>query len=114
MSLGNNDLRSSYYHIAKTTIDSVYKISSCFPVIEKYIEHEFTTSDVHVVMQKQEDISEIERKFKKILAFEFRKRNYFLQRISDIKNYLVNELINENAQSEVKITEANESNEIAD
>ncbi|MCL1808740.1 MAG: hypothetical protein FWG42_03115 [Clostridiales bacterium] len=92
-SLEEKDLRSCYYHKAKTTVESFYKISSCFPVTEKYIDHEFTTSGVHVIMQKKDDIAEIERKLKRILSFEFRKTNYFPQRISDIKKYLTNELI---------------------
>ena len=98
MSLSDKDLRSSYYHRAKTTVDSIYKISSCFPMIERYISHEFTTSNVHVVMRKKEDIIEIERKLKKILSFEFKKKNYFLQRISDIRDYLINELSNGDKQ----------------
>ena len=53
MSLDEKDLRSCYYHKAKTTVDSLYKISSCFPVTEKYVSHEFTTNNVHVVMQKK-------------------------------------------------------------
>ena len=92
MQLNEKDLRSCYYHKAKTTVESIYKVSSCFPIIEKYVSHEFTTSNVHVVMQNKKDIDEIERKLKRILAFEFRKNNYFLQRISDIKSYLINEL----------------------
>ena len=92
LSLDERDLRSCYYHKAKTTVDSIYKISSCFPVIEKYILHEFTTSGVHVILRKKDDISEIERKMKRILSFEFRRKNYFSQRISDIKDYLINEL----------------------
>lgn len=47
---------------------------------------------VHVVMQKQNDISEIRRKFKRILSMEFKKPNYFPQHISDIREYLIKEL----------------------
>jgi hypothetical protein len=43
-------------------------------------------------MKKQDDISEIRRKFKRILSMEFRKPNYFPQHITDIKNYLLEEL----------------------
>ena len=94
MSLDAKDLRSCYYHKSKTTVDSLYKISSCFPITEKYVSHEFTTSGVHVVMQRKDDIVAIEKKLKRILAFEFRKTNYFPQRITDIRNALVNELAN--------------------
>ena len=89
-------MRSCYYHIAKTTVDAIYKISSCFPIIEKYVDYEFKTSGVHVVLQRKDDISEIERKLRRILAFEFRKPNYFQQRITDIRNYLMSATINPN------------------
>ena len=36
--------------------------------------------------------TEINRKFKRILAVENRKPNYFRQHITDIKNYLIQEL----------------------
>jgi len=92
----DKDLRSCYYHVAKTTKDALYKISSCYPITEKYIDHPFISNNVHVVMKKQEDISEIKRKFKRILSMESRRPNYFPQRITNIKKYLVNELSNEN------------------
>lgn len=90
----NNDLRSCYYHIAKTTKSALYKISSCYPITEKYIAHPFVTNNVHVVMKKQDDINEIRRKLKRILAMEFRKANYFPQHITNIRNYLIEELNN--------------------
>ena len=88
----DKDLRSCYYHIAKTTKSALYKISSCYPITEKYIDHPFIANKVHVVMQKQNDISEIRRKFKRILSMEFKKPNYFPQHISDIREYLIKEL----------------------
>lgn len=97
LSCPDKDLRSCYYHIAKTTKDALYKISSCFPIIEKYIDHPFISNNVHVIMKRQSDINEIRRKFKRILSMEFRKPNYFPQHISDIKKYLIDEL---NANSE--------------
>lgn len=106
ISCSDTDLRSCYYHIAKTTKYSLYKISSCFPLTDKYIDHEYTTNGVHVIMQNKYDISEIERKLRKILAFEFRKVNYFPHHISDIRNYLVSEL--EFEKSEIEAATANE------
>lgn len=55
----DKDLRSCYYHIAKTTKDALYKISSCYPITEKYIDHPFISNNVHVVMKRQDDINEI-------------------------------------------------------
>lgn len=98
LSLPDSDLRSCYYHIAKTTKDALYKISSCYPVTDKYIDHPFISNNVHVIMQKQDDINEIRRKFRRILSMEFRKPNYFPQHISDIRKYLIEELNGENTK----------------
>jgi hypothetical protein len=98
LSLGKKDFRSCYYHRAKTTVDAIYKISSCFPVIEKYVEHEFTTSGNHVILQQKNDISEISRKLHKILAVEQRRPNYFAQHITDIKYALIKELAADTAE----------------
>jgi len=92
ISFDSKDLRSCYYHKAKTTVESIYKISSCFPVTDKYVEHEFTTNGVHVILKRKDDIEEIKRKLKRILSMEFSRINYFSQRISDIRDYLINEL----------------------
>lgn len=88
----DTDLRSCYYHIGRTTKESLYKISSCFPITEKYIDHEFTSCDKHVVIKRAETVNEIERKLRRILAFESRRPNYFPQHITDIKAYLIKEL----------------------
>lgn len=99
ISLPNDDMRSCYYHIGRTTRDAIYKISSCFPVTDKYIDHEFTTNGKHVIIQRKEFISEIDRKLKRILAFEAREPNYFKQRITDIKTFLINELHEQGTQT---------------
>ena len=89
------DLRNAYYHIVKGNRTSLYKISSCYPITDKYIDHEYTVNNKHVIIQKKEDISEIKRKFKRIMAMENRKPNYFSQHITDVKNYLIRELLEE-------------------
>lgn len=91
----DNDLRSCYYHKARTTKEALYKISSCFPITDKYIDHEYTSCGTHVIVRRAETVNEIERKLKRILAFESRRPNYFKQHITDIKNYLITELSNE-------------------
>ncbi len=95
LELPDNDLRSCYYHIGRTTKEALYKISSCYPITEKYIDHEFSSCGKHVVIRRAETVNELERKLKRILAFESGKQNYFPQHITDIKNYLVKELNNE-------------------
>lgn len=91
----DNDLRSCYYHIGRTTKEALYKISSCFPITEKYVDYEYSSCGQHVVIRRADTVKEIERKLKRILAFETRKPNYFQQHITDIKNYLINELTND-------------------
>lgn len=88
----DNDLRSCYYHIGRTTKEALYKVSSCYPITSKYIDHEFSSCGKHVVVRRAETINELERKLKRILAFESRKPNYFHQHITDIKEYLLKEL----------------------
>ena len=88
----DTDLRSCYYHIGRTTKKALYKVSSCFPITDKYIEHEFKTCGTHVIIKRAETVNELERKLKRILSFEARKPNYFAQHITDVKKYLVNEL----------------------
>ncbi|MBQ0036437.1 MAG: hypothetical protein KBT35_05925 [Firmicutes bacterium] len=95
MSKPKNDLRWAYYHIANTDKKALYKISSCFPITDKYIDHEYVTNNVHVIMKRSDDIKALNLKLRKILSFENRKNNYFPQRITDIKNYLIKELNDE-------------------
>ena len=90
--LPDDDLRSCYYHIGKTTRPAVFKISSCYPVIEKYVDHEFVSCGKHVIMRRAETVKEIERKLKRILAFEFRRPNYFPQHITDLKAEMLRQL----------------------
>lgn len=61
MELPENDLRSSYYHIGKTTKEALYKISSCYPVTDKYIDHENTSCGKHVVIKRAETVKALEK-----------------------------------------------------
>ena len=45
-------------------------------------------------------IRELTRKAKRILSFEYANPNYYRQHITDIKNYLINELTFENKKME--------------
>lgn len=65
INLPENDLRSCYYHVGRTTGKSIFFISDVFPVTDKYIE--------------------------RVLYFETKRPNYFRQHITDIKNFLLNE-----------------------
>ena len=92
LSCDERDLRSCYYHIVKGNRTALYKISSCYPITEKYIDHEYKVNNIHVIVQRNEDLLEINRKFRRIIAMENRKPNYFRQHITDVKNYLIKEL----------------------
>lgn len=96
MQCDERDLRSCYYHIVHGNRTALYKISSCYPITDKYIDHEYTVNKKHVVIQRREDIAEINRKFRKILSMENRRPNYFKQHITDVKKYLIQELANPN------------------
>ena len=58
MACDKNDLRSCYYHVVKGNRTALYKISSCYPITDKYIDHEYTVNNIHVVIKKKEDILE--------------------------------------------------------
>lgn len=103
LSRPKSDIRSCYYHIAKTTKDALYKISSCYPITKKYIDHEFISNSKHVVMKKQQDILEIRRKLRKILSMESKNPNYFPQHITELKMYLTTEL-NQDILNEAAVT----------
>lgn len=92
MQRDEKDLHSCYYHIIRGNRTALYKISSCYPITDKYIDYEYTVNKTHVVIQKREDIAEINRKFRRIISMENRKPNYFRQHITDIKNYLIKDL----------------------
>ena len=89
LSKDKSDLRSCYYHIGKTTKPALFKISSCFPITDEYVDHEYTSCQKTVILKNKSLISELERKLRKILAFESTRPNYFPQHITDIKNTLL-------------------------
>ncbi|MBR1721651.1 MAG: hypothetical protein IJ727_04075, partial [Treponema sp.] len=89
ISKDKSDLRSCYYHIGKTTKPALFKISSCFPITEEYVDHEYTSCGKVVVLKNKELLSELERKLRKILAFESTRPNYFPQHITNIRNALL-------------------------
>ncbi len=90
----DDDIRSCYYHVGNTTTKSIFFISDAIPITEKYIEREYKnryTSQIYIIKNKHL-IQELERKLKRILAYENTSRNSFRQHITDIKSILINEL----------------------
>ena len=89
----NDDLRSCYYHIGRTTNKSIFFISRVIPITDKYISEEhLDLNKEHFVIQNKCLISELQRKLFRILQMENSRPNYFQQHITDLKNYLLNEI----------------------
>ena len=96
LNLPNNDIRSCYYHIGRTSTKSIFFISDAIPITDKYIDGIHVGGDnKHYVIKNPNLIKELERKLFRILSIENSKPNYFRQHITDVKNALINEL-NEN------------------
>ena len=93
MNYDKKDIRSCFYHIGNTNEKSIFFISDAVPFTEKYIDREYKnkTKKIHIIKNKVL-LSELEYKLSRILELENRKPNYFRQRITDIKKYLLKEL----------------------
>lgn len=53
LGLDEKDIRSCYYHLGRTTNDSIFFISDAIPVIDKYIESEHVGKDKKHFIKKQ-------------------------------------------------------------
>lgn len=96
------DIQSCFYHIGKTDQKSIFFISDIIPITDKYIERAYInkySATPHTIKNKNL-ISELTRKAKRILSFEYANPNYYRQHITDIKNYLLNELSIDNEKME--------------
>lgn len=94
LSYSNRDIRSCYYHIGNTDVRSIFFISDAVPITDKYIDRDYIGkyTNTQYVIKNKKLISELERKLKRILSWENSRPNYFRQHITDIKNYLLEEL----------------------
>ena len=93
LSMPDDDLRSCYYHIGRTTNKSIFFISDVIPITDEYIDKEHLDSNKnHFIIKNKSLILELERKLNRILSFENSKNNYFRQHITDVKKYLTQEL----------------------
>lgn len=100
-----NDIRSCYYHLGNVdTATSIFFISDIVPITERYLEREYlgTFSKKLYVIKNKTLISELIRKVQRILAWENSRPNSFRQHITDIRNYLIEEL---QAEQEAAITD---------
>lgn len=87
------DIRSCFYHIGNTNEKSIFFISDVVPITDKYIDREYLNQSkkIHIVKNKVL-LADLEYKLRRILTYERNNPNFFRQHISDIKNYLINEL----------------------
>ena len=86
-----SDIRSCYYHVGKTDTKSIFFISDIIPITDKFIEREYKSKYTgnHYIIKNSKLISELERKAKRILAWENANPNFYRQHITDLKNYLL-------------------------
>lgn len=95
ISLPDRDIRSCYYHVGRTTTKSIFFISDAIPITDKYIDDVHNGADnKHYIIKNSSLSKELRRKLSRILSFENANPNHFRQHITDIKNYLLNELDN--------------------
>ena len=93
LNLPQRDIRSCYYHIGRTSSQSIFFISDAIPITEKYIGEIHVGGDnQHYIIKNKKLISELERKLFRILSVENIKKNYFRQHITDVKQFLLLEL----------------------
>lgn len=94
LNLPQDDIRSCYYHVGRTTVKSIFFISDAIPVTDQYIDREYHRLDRReiYVIKNAVLISELQRKLFRILSVEKSSPNYFRQHITDVKNILIEEL----------------------
>ena len=93
LNLPERDIRSCYYHIGRTTSQSIFFISDAIPITDKYIEDVHVGADhKHFVIKNNKLTAELERKLLRILSVENSRPNSFRQHITDVKHHLLEEL----------------------
>jgi hypothetical protein len=72
---------------------AIFKVSNVLPVTETYIDGEYTSQGMHLVLRDKTQITEIERKLSRILFDEGRHPNKYEQHITSVYSYLNDELM---------------------
>lgn len=91
-SLPERDIRWAYYYIGHTNRPALYRISNCFPIIDKYIDGIYISKGNHLILETKTDIEIISKKLARILFKESKYPNSFEQHITDIKIKMISEL----------------------
>ncbi|MDE7049165.1 MAG: hypothetical protein K2P25_14500 [Lachnospiraceae bacterium] len=91
--LPERDIRSCYYHIGRTSSQSILFIRDAIPITDKYIDgvHIGGANQQYIIKNKNL-LSELERKLLRILSVENTKNNSLRQHITDVKRFLLQEL----------------------
>ena len=93
LNLPERDIRSCYYHIGRTSSQSIFFTSDTIPITDKYIAGiHVGGNNLHYIIKNKKLIAELERKLFRILSIENTKRNCFRQHITDVKKFLLQEL----------------------
>lgn len=93
LNLPEKDIRSCYYHLGRTTAQSIFFISDAIPITDKYIYKVYLGKNQrHFIIKNQALIKELERKLYRILRQERLNPNCYRQRITDVKNEMLMEL----------------------
>lgn len=93
LNLEERDIRSCYYHIGRTTTQSIFFVSDAIPITDRYIgEEHLGANKKHFVIKNKNLTAELERKLLRILAYENARPNLFRQHITDVKKHLLDEL----------------------
>jgi hypothetical protein len=88
-----DNISSCYYHLGNTTTKSIFFISDVIPITDKYIEREYLGRNKSIYIIKNKPLlKELTRKLRRIIYYEDKNPNYFRQHITDVKNYLLEEL----------------------
>lgn len=70
----------------------IFCISSCFPIIDKYIERAYIVNGKHLVIHNEKQNKVLRTKLRRILKAENINPNRFEQKITNIKNELIKEI----------------------
>ena len=85
-------IRSAYYHIGYTNRPALYRISSCFPITEKYIVGEYISQGKHLILRNPKEIEAIQKKLRRILFDESLHPNKYEQQITKLQEFLTAEM----------------------
>ena len=88
----NKDIRACWYHIGHTNKPAIYRISSCLPITDKYIDNVYLSKGTQLFLKSTNDIKTIRKKLNRILLYEKMNPNKYEQHITDIRSYLEAEL----------------------